>query len=332
MRAYDPEGVEQAKSVLENVEFMASPYEAADGADGLAIVTEWDEFRALDLKRLAGSLARPILVDLRNIYSPDEVEGAGASLSRGRAAVRHARASYKWLNRQPVFERDIVYRAPFSAQWRAELKSSLKLMWRVISAIMLREARTRYGASNLGYTWALIDPTIQLAIWIAMFAALGRTTPIPVPLPAFLLVAIIPFFFWRGTFARAATAVRSNANLIEYPQVTPSDVIIGRLLLEATTGIAVFLILSIFLAVLGGIPITTYFDDPAQLLLALLTFLYFSVGTAFFSSALGRILPVWGNIQNYLSRPLYIFSGIFFHSLPAARHHSQIYGLQPDCA
>ena len=80
VRAYDPEGVEQAKRVLKDVAFCASPYEAADGADALVIVTEWDEFRALDLGRMKAVLNRPLLVDLRNIYPAEEAERAGFAL------------------------------------------------------------------------------------------------------------------------------------------------------------------------------------------------------------------------------------------------------------
>ncbi|MGP1354744.1 MAG: UDP-glucose dehydrogenase family protein [Parasphingopyxis sp.] len=77
IRAYDPEGTEQAKLVLENVDFCDDPYTAADGADALVIVTEWDQFRALDLKRVTDILNQPVLVDLRNIYSADEANQAG---------------------------------------------------------------------------------------------------------------------------------------------------------------------------------------------------------------------------------------------------------------
>ncbi|MGJ8536635.1 MAG: UDP-glucose dehydrogenase family protein, partial [Parasphingopyxis sp.] len=79
IRAYDPEGTEQARTVLENVEFCDNPYAAADDADALVIVTEWDEFRALDLDRVAEILAQPLLVDLRNIYSQEEAAQAGLS-------------------------------------------------------------------------------------------------------------------------------------------------------------------------------------------------------------------------------------------------------------
>jgi UDPglucose 6-dehydrogenase len=80
VRAYDPEGVEQARSMLPNVAFCPSPYVAAEGADALVIVTEWDEFRALDLGRMARTLNTPLLVDLRNIYPPAEAERAGLKL------------------------------------------------------------------------------------------------------------------------------------------------------------------------------------------------------------------------------------------------------------
>ncbi len=80
VKAYDPEGVEQAKLVLKDVEFCASPYAAADGADALVIVTEWDEFRALDLSRITKLLNAPTLIDLRNIYTAQEAARAGLQL------------------------------------------------------------------------------------------------------------------------------------------------------------------------------------------------------------------------------------------------------------
>ena len=79
VRAFDPEGMEQAKLVLENVTYCDGPYDAMEGADGLAIVTEWDAFRALDLGRVKSLLSQPVLVDLRNIYPRTDVENAGLS-------------------------------------------------------------------------------------------------------------------------------------------------------------------------------------------------------------------------------------------------------------
>ena len=73
VRAYDPEGMKQARAVLENVTYADHAYACMEGADALVIATEWDEFRALDLGRVKALLKRPILVDLRNIYRPQDM-------------------------------------------------------------------------------------------------------------------------------------------------------------------------------------------------------------------------------------------------------------------
>jgi len=86
--AYDPVARQQAELVLSGIEFSDDAYAAADGADALVIVTEWDEFRALDLDRIAASLRGKILVDLRNVYDRNEAEEAGLTfygVGRGRA-------------------------------------------------------------------------------------------------------------------------------------------------------------------------------------------------------------------------------------------------------
>jgi UDPglucose 6-dehydrogenase len=75
--AYDPEAMEQARRYLDNVEYAEDPYACAVGADALVIVTEWDAFRALDLERIRDAMRQPVLVDLRNIYPPEEVARHG---------------------------------------------------------------------------------------------------------------------------------------------------------------------------------------------------------------------------------------------------------------
>jgi UDPglucose 6-dehydrogenase len=73
VRVFDPVGMPQARKVLENVTFCNNAYDCAKGAHALVIVTEWEQFRALDLKEMASIMASSVIVDLRNIYSPEEV-------------------------------------------------------------------------------------------------------------------------------------------------------------------------------------------------------------------------------------------------------------------
>ncbi|MCW1431493.1 UDP-glucose dehydrogenase family protein [Novosphingobium sp. JCM 18896] len=75
--ACDPEGVDQARKVLDDVVFTDDPWEAIEGATAAVIVTEWDAYRALDLRRMREKLAQPVLVDLRNIYDRSAAEAAG---------------------------------------------------------------------------------------------------------------------------------------------------------------------------------------------------------------------------------------------------------------
>ncbi len=77
VRAYDPEGMANARMLLEGVTYCTDAYDCAEGADAVAIVTEWDLFRALDWERVKRGLRSPVLIDLRNIYRPAEMEARG---------------------------------------------------------------------------------------------------------------------------------------------------------------------------------------------------------------------------------------------------------------
>jgi UDPglucose 6-dehydrogenase len=77
VQAYDPVSMEQAKLEMPDVTYCDSPYTCAAKADALVIVTEWEQFRALDMSRLKMEMARPVIVDLRNVYRPDEMAEHG---------------------------------------------------------------------------------------------------------------------------------------------------------------------------------------------------------------------------------------------------------------
>jgi UDPglucose 6-dehydrogenase len=89
VRAYDPVGVEQARALLPDVIFCDGPYDCAAGADAVVIVTEWEQFRALDLDRMKAAMAAPVVVDLRNIYRTEDMVGRGFIYeSIGRSGIK----------------------------------------------------------------------------------------------------------------------------------------------------------------------------------------------------------------------------------------------------
>jgi UDPglucose 6-dehydrogenase len=77
VRAYDPEAMDRARALLPQIDYAKSPYEAAEDAEALLIATEWDEFRKLDWDRIRGAMARPLIVDGRNLLSPREMKSQG---------------------------------------------------------------------------------------------------------------------------------------------------------------------------------------------------------------------------------------------------------------
>ena len=88
VRAYDPVGMDEARKVLDGVVWCRDAYDAMEGADAMALITEWNEFRGLDLGRTKSLLKSPVVVDLRNVYKPEEMAAAGFYyFSIGRPAV-----------------------------------------------------------------------------------------------------------------------------------------------------------------------------------------------------------------------------------------------------
>jgi UDPglucose 6-dehydrogenase len=77
IRAFDPEGMHEARQLLRDVQFATGPYDCVQNADAVVIITEWDQFRALDLGRMKDALKSPTVVDLRNIYRPEEMRAKG---------------------------------------------------------------------------------------------------------------------------------------------------------------------------------------------------------------------------------------------------------------
>jgi UDPglucose 6-dehydrogenase len=85
VQAFDPEGMAEAAHLLPGVVFKDGPYDAVEGADVVVILTEWDQFRALDLNRVKSLLRQPVMVDLRNVYRPEDMRARGfryASIGR----------------------------------------------------------------------------------------------------------------------------------------------------------------------------------------------------------------------------------------------------------
>ena len=130
-------------------------------------------------------------------------------------------------------------------------RASLQIMRDTVHALLMRELKTRFGSSKLGYFWALAEPALQASVLAIMFSLIGRNSLSGVPVALFMLVALIPFKFFSKLLPQLAASVEANKGLLAYRQVSPIDPFIARLLIEIATFILVYIILMSILAWLG---------------------------------------------------------------------------------
>ena len=194
----------------------------------------------------------------------------------------------------------------------------LEVFGRVVHALVLREARTRYGSLRVGYAWALAEPAIQLCVLWAFYELLGRRVPINASMPAFLLTGIFPYLAWRSASIRGATAVESNAPLMVHAQVQPVSIVTARVLLEMTSMLVIWLIFVVALWLFGGVGLDSWFDEPFGLLGAFGAMCLLAFGFALFNAGVARFVKFWPEVIRLSARVLFFTSGVFYtmESLP----------------
>ncbi|HEY6722709.1 MAG TPA: ABC transporter permease [Polyangiaceae bacterium] len=195
----------------------------------------------------------------------------------------------------------------------------------VLNAIILREVKTRFGAHQLGYLWALIEPALWIGTFVAMFYMLGRSGPGGMDTVSFITTGLIPFMLFRETAARAVSAIGANKGLLFYPQIQPLDLVFARVLLELVTLLTVFVVI-IFTACM--------WQGTSPHVADVLQFVIGFIAAAGLGGSLGLVLmglsvftPVVERLYGPLLRPLFWFSGIFYtaNGLPAVARDVMLY-------
>ena len=190
-----------------------------------------------------------------------------------------------------------------------ELARGLATQARVVYALALRETRTRFGKHQLGYLWALLEPSFFILTFWAMFAAVDRTTPMGMEIVPFLATGIVPYSLVVKAADKISLAVDSNRAMLFYPQVQPLDLVMARGLLELSTYLVVFTV------ILGGYSMATrafVIDDVLTVFggLVLAALLGITLGTLL--CALTVVSQSVQRIKGPLMRPLFWTSGLFF--------------------
>lgn len=207
-------------------------------------------------------------------------------------------------------ERELDWeRDPSDALTARTAARGLLVQIHVINALILRETRTRFGQSQLGYLWALIEPMLWIATMAGMYALGGSTGKTGMTMVGFIGTGIVTYELFRNCQARVMVAVSSNMPLLFYPQVQPVDMMLSRVLLEYATWFSVFTIILGGEALLRG---EFTVDDPLLVMNGLLLAgaLGGSLGSVLCS--LSAYSASIDRIANAALRPLMFASGTFF--------------------
>ncbi len=180
----------------------------------------------------------------------------------------------------------------------------------VIHALVLRETRTRFGAHQLGYLWAVLEPLMWVGTFGAMYAFAHRKLPNDMGIVGFLGTGIVTFSLFQNAATRAGEAINANRALLFYPQVHPLDLILARGALELSTFGAVFLVImggeAMFLRELPQV------DDPLAVILGLVMAGLLGSSLGLVLCMLGEIFGVVQRLRGPVMRPLFWISGLFF--------------------
>ncbi len=186
----------------------------------------------------------------------------------------------------------------------------LRVQGRVVHALIIRETRTRFGDSKLGYGWALLEPIAHILMLSLVFAVLMRgRPPIGEEFFIFYYTGIIPYHMFVHTSSSMTYAIASNGSLLQLPLVGTFDVLMARGLLELVTDT---LVAALLLAGFGALGLGALPQDFAGVSTSLLVVWLLGCGCGFLNAVINAFAKSWDKIWAQLTRLLYFCSGIFY--------------------
>lgn len=180
----------------------------------------------------------------------------------------------------------------------------------VIKALFLREIKTRFGETNLGYFWVFFEPILHFIILILIFTFIRNRMVPGVSFEIFLIIGIVPFFLLRHIVFNIKDGASANKNLFFYKPVTPMHVYISRALLEIFIYSGVFVILMFVMGWFFGFPVIP--NDFLGAFFGSLILVLLAFGLGLTIATLVKKSKIYNNMLNNLFRFLYLGSGIMY--------------------
>lgn len=188
-------------------------------------------------------------------------------------------------------------------------RSSFAITKSVLFALVLREMHGQFSGRRFGAFWMLFEPIAQILLFLAIFSFRSMSVA-NIPLPAFLVTGMIPFFLMRNMILKGMEAVNANKALFSYKQIKPFDTIVARSIMEVALSACIYLLFMIVLGYWFDIDITMH--DPLRWLAVLAVGLLFSFSLALLFCMFVEILPESKTVIRMMFFPIYILSGVIF--------------------
>ena len=195
------------------------------------------------------------------------------------------------------------------------LPKALRVQFRVVGALVLRETRVRYGRSQLGYLWAFLNPIAWIVVISALFSLRGSSAPYGDNMGLFVSLGVVPFRMYAALASQCGSAIDANKALLNFPIVKELDTIIARAILETATFIVILSIILFGMVLLADAP------PPHNVLkigVGLVGLGLFGLGVGLLNAVISQKISSWMNTFHLLSTPLLWLSGVFYslESLP----------------
>lgn len=202
---------------------------------------------------------------------------------------------------------DELIRPPLS--WSA-VEAALVTQARVIHALILREALSRYGDHKLGFMWAFLEPLLMVTLIASIMSIMRADAPGGMPIVPFMITGFVPYFMFRNTMNQLKGAVSSNRKLLGFPQVTTFDAIVARALLEG--GVLLF-VFAFMLSIAHLVGYEFRIEDPLGVLAVCIALLLLGCGFGFLFATITPVIPSVGQLSSLVfGRPLLLTSGLFY--------------------
>lgn len=199
---------------------------------------------------------------------------------------------------------DVLHRSEFRA-----FIAAFKIQFRVVGALVLREMNVRYGNSQFGYLWAIIEPAGFIAAFSVLHAHSGAPAPFGQSMPLFFSLGIIPFRLFTGLGNQLGGSFNANEALLGFPIVKKIDTLIARWFLEVITTVTIFFLTIVALHAITDIP---WPNDVLRAGEGFFLLAGFGLGVGMINAVIISYISGWQNIFRMMSLPLMFLSGVFY--------------------